>query len=462
MGPAQAVTFSLLFGFSFAGAALPLSAVLALIAIVLIANCVGQLAKQMPSAGGLYSYASGALGSQAGFIVGWSFLVVEVLVPCGYGLIGGITVQGVIENASGISGTWWVWTSALIVLFAFLNYRSVELSTNAGVVLGVIEIAVIGGLALHMIFAAGSANTLAVFDPSNALEGGWAGVFKGMVFVILAAQGFEAAAPLGEEASNPRRTIPRAVLLSAVIVGIFYVVAAYGTVMGWGFDNMASYAEDPDPWNTLARSFWGAGWVLVFFAVINSVFAGGNAGAVASTRTLYAMGRTNVLPSFFGRTHPVHQTPHVAVIATAAIAAILALASGLYWGPVNALGILGTMITLLALLVYITTCIGCTIFYLRKRRSEFNPVLHGVVPAAATLVLLAPVYFQFNPLPEYPILWGTWFTMAVLFAGVAILILASLERPEALAAAQGAFAEREAKPDAGKPMDPDKDKTTAP
>ena len=71
MGPAQSVNFALLFGFAFAGPALPLSAALALLAVVLIANCVGQLAKQMPSAGGLYSYASSAVGSKGGFMVGW-------------------------------------------------------------------------------------------------------------------------------------------------------------------------------------------------------------------------------------------------------------------------------------------------------------------------------------------------------------------------------------------------------
>lgn len=460
MGPTQAVNFILLFGFAFAGPALPLSAALALLAVVLIANCVGQLAKQMPSAGGLYSYASSAVGSKGGFMVGWSFLVVELLVPCGYGMLGGVAMQGLLENQFGISGTWWIWTVALIALFAYLNYRSVELSTGVGVVLGVIEVVIILALAVYMIVVAGDSNTLAVFNPANALEGDWSGVFKGMVFVILAAQGFEAAAPLGEEARNPRRTVPRAILLAALIVGAFYLVAAYGTVMGWGFDRMASYAENPDPWVTLARTFWGVGWILVFFAIMNSVLAGGNAGAIASTRTLYAMGRTNVLPSVLGRTHPVHQTPHVAVLVTAVIAGALALAGGFYWGPVDALGIVGTVITLLALLVYITTCIGCAVYYLRERREEFNPILHGAIPAAATLVLLAPVYFQFNPLPEYPILWGTWFTLVALLAGVAILIFTSLRRQRALDAAQEAFAEREDGPRESDPVGPEADETT--
>src|SRR5829696_6474583 len=56
MGPAQSVNLALLFGFAFAGPALPLSAALALLAVVLIANCVGQLAKQIPSGGHSWSW----------------------------------------------------------------------------------------------------------------------------------------------------------------------------------------------------------------------------------------------------------------------------------------------------------------------------------------------------------------------------------------------------------------------
>ena len=80
MAPAAAVAFSLLVGFGFAGPVLPLSVIFALAVGLLIANSVGQLAKQMPSAGGLYTYTSRALGPRVGFLVGWAFLLAEPLV----------------------------------------------------------------------------------------------------------------------------------------------------------------------------------------------------------------------------------------------------------------------------------------------------------------------------------------------------------------------------------------------
>lgn len=72
MAPAAAVAFSILVSVGFAGQALPLAVLLAMIACLLVANSIGQLAKHMPSAGGLYTYNSRALGKHAGFLTGWA------------------------------------------------------------------------------------------------------------------------------------------------------------------------------------------------------------------------------------------------------------------------------------------------------------------------------------------------------------------------------------------------------
>src|SRR5215217_5889817 len=305
MAPAAAVAFSLLVGFSFAGPVLPLSVLFALGVALLIANSVGQLAKQMPSAGGLYTYTSRALGPKVGFLVGWAFLLAEPLVAPLLYLVFAATTADVFQNRLGINIPWWVWVLVAAGLVFYLTYWGIRLSTNAGIVLGIFEIVAFLALGLYMIFAAGDENTLGVFNPANSLEGTWSGVFKGMVFSILAFIGFEAAAPLGEEARNPRRTIPRVVLASALVIGLFYLVSAYASVMGWGFDRMSSYAENPDPWTTMAKKYWGVGWVIIFLAIVNSAIANANAGVNAATRVIYAMGRIDVLPSAFGRTHPV-------------------------------------------------------------------------------------------------------------------------------------------------------------
>ncbi len=78
-------------------------------------------------------------------------------------------------------------------------------------------------------------NTLDVFIPGSD---GVLPAFQGMIFCLLAFVGFEAVAPLGEEAREPRQTIPRAVIWSAVLVGLFYVFNYYAATVYFGPDKM--------------------------------------------------------------------------------------------------------------------------------------------------------------------------------------------------------------------------------
>src|SRR5438874_1444649 len=136
---------------------------------------------------------------------------------------------------------------------------------------------------------------LAPFNPNHA-AGHWNGVFRGMVFGILAFIGFEAAAPLGEEARNPRRTVPFAVVGSAVAIGLFYILCSYAWVFGAGFDNFVNQATGADPWRNLGKLFWSGGWVVVFLAIFNSIAGNSNAAVNAATRVFYGFARIGLAP----------------------------------------------------------------------------------------------------------------------------------------------------------------------
>jgi amino acid transporter len=131
MAPAAAVAFSILVSIGFAGQALPLAVLLAMVACVLVANSIGQLAKHMPSAGGLYTYNSRALGPYAGFMTGWVFLLFEPLIAPLLFLIFAWATEDVVKNEIGwdIGWAWWVLVAAGIVFF--LTYRDVRLSTRS-------------------------------------------------------------------------------------------------------------------------------------------------------------------------------------------------------------------------------------------------------------------------------------------------------------------------------------------
>ncbi|MBA2462530.1 MAG: APC family permease [Actinobacteria bacterium] len=448
MAPGAAIAFSILVSVQFAGPALPLAVLAALVACLLVASSIGQLAKEIPSAGGLYSYVARALGPAPGFMVGWAYLLFQPLVAPLLFLIFAWATDDVWtseKNGLGVGTAFWpVWVILAAAIVFFLTYRDVRLSTNAGIVLGIFEIAVFLALAAWMILSNAGDITLQTFNPSNNEVGTLEGTFKGMVFAILAFIGFESSAPLGEEAQRPRWTIPRAVVGSAFLIGLFYVFTSYAWVIGTGFADFTEVTTAAaNPWKDLGIVFWGGGWVLVFFAIINSAIANANAGVNAATRVLYSMGRNGVLPKAFARTHPVHRTPHVATLVVSIGGLIIALLMGWKWDPLTAFVIIATAVTIVVICVYITVCVACAAYYWREKRSEWNPWLHGVFPAVGALAFLAPLYYQFNPLPPYPIRYANWIAVGWLAAGVLVTAYMAKNRREALVNAGRIFVEDE-------------------
>jgi amino acid transporter len=105
---------------------------------------------------------------------------------------------------------------------------------------------------------------------------------------------------------------------------------------------------------------------------------------VAATRVGYSLGRIWMLQRVLTRIHPVFKNPSVAVHAQAVLAISYALILGFALGsPVDALVPQGTISTVLIVAIYICTGVSCTVFYLREHRSEFNVLLHPLIPLAA-------------------------------------------------------------------------------
>jgi amino acid transporter len=468
MAPGVAIGFSILVSIQYAGAALPLSVLLALIGCVCVAASIGQLAKEMPSAGGLYTYVSRSLGPRAGFTVAWATLFFEPLVAPLLFLIFARTMKDMVSaNHNGLhwtyTGQWWIWILVSAGIVCFLTYRDVRVSTEAGVILGIFEITVFVALSLWMLLSNSGRLTLQTFNPNNAATGPVNGIFKGMVFAVLAFVGFESSAPLGEEARNPARTIPRAVVGSAICIGFFYVFCAYAWVIGTGFDHFTRDATaSADPWRDLGIVFWSGGWVLIFAAILNSALANANAGVTAASRVMYALGRNGVLPHAFAKTHPVHKTPAVAIIAQTILGLMVSLVLGWKYGDlITALSLIATAITIVVIVVYITVCMSTLVYF--ARRPERTPWLHWLVPIVGAAVFIPPLYYQYFPLPAYPLRYAVWIALGWIIAGIAVAALmprrildnlGQLFLEEApVAAADGAFL-REVPPEAVSGIEP--------
>ena len=313
MAPGAAIAASIPAGVAFAGGALPLAVVFALIACLFSAWSIGQLARELPSSGSMATYAARGLHPSLGFLTAWGYAMVGWLIPPLVLLQLGFTVAGTLN--SEISGypanLWWPWSILGLLIIFVTGYFGVRTSARFGTILGVFEIAVFLIMGFLLLFHGGTHHTLSVFTTKYTPSAyhGLSGVIAGSVFSILAFGGFEGAAPLAEEARNPRRTIQLAVLLATLLIGALYVFTTYAADTAFGPSKFAGFTTSTGPasWEGMARSFYGLFWIFVFLAIVNSTLANSNAGVNVSSRTAFAMGRIRAFPSMLGQVSARHR-----------------------------------------------------------------------------------------------------------------------------------------------------------
>jgi amino acid transporter len=407
MAPGAGAAYAISTGAMFGGGALTLAVVFALVGSLLVASAIGQLAKHMSSAGGLASYVGTSMHNAAGFVVAWAYPFMYLFALPYLALVFGNLLATTVLPDGG-PGFTALWTAGALVCLAgafATNYFGVEIGVRFGLILGLVEIAVLVVMSVWMISVSGSANSLSLFTTSHANIPGFEGVngvIAASVYGFLAFIGFEAAAPLAEETEHPRRNVPRAVLLSCLLIGLFYVLTAYSSTVYFGPDKMADFMayNGGNAWIGLAQTLWGDGWIVLVVVLMISSFACMNAAALAATRSIWAMGRSGTIPSFFAHVHPRWRSPSKAIIVFFALGTILTLGGGYVWDPVTAYAMFGTALTVCVLPIYFVTALACPVYYLRYRRSEFNVLLHLVVPVLGA-ILLIPAFFAGAGIPVF-------------------------------------------------------------
>ena len=406
MAPAVAVALSIGFATSLAAGLTPLAVLLALVAVLFTAYSIGELARHLPSAGGMYTYVGKGIGSYAGWLVAWAFLLAEPIVPPLLYAAFGFYAAALVTELFGYSNDYlWVPFAVICALIVwFLTYRGISISTRTGVVLGSIEIGIFLVVSALLVVNAGDRNTASVFIPGDQ---GIKPALQGMVFCLLAFVGFEAAAPLAEETRDPKRTIRQAVLWSAVLIGLFYVFCYYAATVFFGPDKMADFlaSNDGNPWGGMANQVLpGIGSLLVLFAILNSCLANANAGANASTRAIFSLGRSRLIPGAFAALHPTHRTPVNAVHLQGVIGIVIAVGLSLWLGsaypetpgPLNTYFVLGYALGLLFAGMYIAVNLAVIGYYLRWQRPEFNAIKHVLVPIVG-VILMIPAFVSASP-----------------------------------------------------------------
>ena len=458
MAPAAGAAFSITVGALFAGGALSAGVVIALVGCLFTALSIGQMARYLPSAGGMYTYIARGLGTKLGFLAGWGFdLAYSMAIPLVSVLFGNILASTLTAHFGLSYNLWWpIGSIFCVALIASVNYFGILVSTRFGIILGTFEILVMIALSITLIVSAGSRNTFSVFTTHYATVPGFkgmSGIIAGSVYAVLAFIGFDAAAPLAEETRNPTRNVGRAVVGSCLLVGLFYVLCTYAATVYFGPNRFVGFytAGGGNPWNLMATAVWGIGWVFLFIAFLNSSAACANGAGCAATRCTWAMGRIRVLPHLFARTQPRFRSPYIAVITIFSFALIVTLWLGEQYGPTIAFALIGTIITGLILPIYIAVNISCIVYFWRERRAEFNLVKHLLFPILG-IALFVPGFFTNLGIPvfkfisklTYPldlagIVIAAWYAI-----GVILMIYFSIRHPERIRDTRKVFIETEA------------------
>ena len=415
-----------------AGPTMPISFFLTTIVCFFIANTVSQFSKYLPSTGGYYSFATRGLGARTGFMTTWSYLIYDIIGPAGAIGFLGYLASTTFQEAAGVNIPWWIFALITFAIVWALTHFGIRLSMRTTALFGAIEILIMLALAITFLIHPGPGSSyIAPLQPSNA-PNHWEGILAGMVFSILALSGFEAPAPLAQETRRPGTFISRAVMLSLLLIGLFYIFTSYSSAIGWGTGNMAAFASAANPYYQLGHALWGAGWWFIFIAIVNSAIACGMACTNAASRVAYTMSQAGTLPPRFGRIHPVYRTPTFAIAVQQIIGIVAVLLVGLLLAPDTIFGFLGTITTLAVIVLYIMANIALTAYIRREHRADYNPWRHLVLPVVGTLALLPVLWITVYPVPPWPYRITPYIFIAALLVGFGYMMWRERRTPGAL------------------------------
>lgn len=320
-----------------AGGATPLAYLLAMVGTLCIGGVVSEFGRHLPSAGSIYTYTTAGLSRLAGFVVGWSysltFMVLGAATLVGFGYFASVLVQSLTAERSGGPATiawYWFFLGGLATL-ALMSLVDVRVSTRSQLIFTAATVAIMIGAAVVVIGEGspdGSANPGARLDLGAFWPGAagvpWSGIAFGLAFGILSFTGFETGAVLAEETAQPRRNIPRAVIGSVAVAGLFYLVVTYATAIGFGVRDAAEAWPGAAAGLVAVTPYTWLGNLVLFAIATSCLFCALGLHTVVS-RTVYAMGRERVLPAAFGSVHRRWRTPCTAIFVNLALMALVVL-----------------------------------------------------------------------------------------------------------------------------------------
>ncbi|GEK73187.1 MULTISPECIES: APC family permease [Halomonas] len=265
----------------------------ALVAMLFTAHSYGRMASAFPVAGSAYTYVRKSIDARLGFMAGWAILLDYLFLPMVIWLIGAAYLHSAFP-AIPVA----VWLLAFIAVTTLINVIGLKLASAVNSVMMLVQMLVLTafvGLAMHYVLGDPSQPFWSLTPFLGASEGfPLPQLMAGAAVACYSFLGFDAVTTLTEETHEPKRTLPRAILLITLCGGLIFIVVSYFVQLaapGHDFANPDAAAYD------IARNIGGDMFVSLFLiGLVVGQFASGIAAQASGSRLLYAMGRDDVLP----------------------------------------------------------------------------------------------------------------------------------------------------------------------
>ncbi|NMO03034.1 APC family permease [Gordonia sp. TBRC 11910] len=372
------------------GAGAPMAYIIAAVVLLIFSVGYAAMSGSVTDTGAFYAYVRKGLGRSAGLGgAGLALLAYTTIQAAIYGLAAS-TLQGVVVKFGGPDLPWWLWAGVLMAIVGVLGYRSIDLGAKVLGVLLVAEIALIVALSVGVLIKGGAHGIDFVSFTPHAFFSGSPGI--ALMFAIGSFVGFEATAIYGEEAKNPKRTVPIATYVAVITIGVLYAVASWAVVLAFGSDKVAEAAQSDtaDLTFTAATKFLGSvASDIMMVMLVTSLFAALLAFHNAIARYIFALSRTGFAPKRLMNVHPKHGSPHEGSILQTISAFILVGAFAVANAdPVLQLFTWMAGVAIVAILALMVLTSVAIIAYFRRTDSDNRWWHTKIAPALGTIGLV--------------------------------------------------------------------------
>jgi len=413
MAPTASAAMTVPLVFASAGNGTWISYLLATLCTLFVGLCIARFARDSASPGSLYSYATSSLPPVLSSTAAWALLLAYI--ASGASVVGGFVhyANVVLSEFLGFNLPDIALGIACVVLSAWVAYRDVKASARLMLYIELVSMLVISSVFALLLWQHGLH-----FDAAQlSLHGAsFSGIRLGLVLAMFSFVGFESATTLGEEVRNPLRTIPRAVIQSALISGLFFMAASYTEVLGFPA-SAGPLDQSAAPLSVLAKVAGIArlGPFIDVCAMI-TMLSCTLACVTAAARVLLLMSHNGLVKARLSSVHARNRTPHLAVVVAAVVTMVLSVP--LSAGKVSGETIydwMGSLATYGFLVVYALVAVALPLYLKRRQKLTYASCFLSVLAVAAMALVLAGTLY---PVPEAPKNWLPYIFMLYLAVAV--------------------------------------------